>query len=135
MSELPVPAPTVSPEGADYWAATAEGRLALQRCTGCSHVIWYPRGFCPACEGRELEVITATGRGTIYSFTVIRRGAIGPYKGTEPYALAYVELEEGSRVMTNVVECDVDALQIGDAVTAVFHPTGEGTSLVRFRPS
>jgi uncharacterized OB-fold protein len=135
MSELPAPAPTVSPEAKAYWDATAEGRLLLQRCSDCEAVVWYPRGLCPACGGTRLEWFEASGRGTVYSFTVIRRGAAGPYAGTEPYVLAYVELEEGPRVLTNVVDCDPGSVSIGDAVSAVFHDTGEGSALVRFRPA
>jgi uncharacterized OB-fold protein len=132
---LPAPAPAVSPEAKPYWDAAAEGRLLLQRCADCEAVIWYPRGFCPACSGSRLDWFEASGRGTVYSFTVVRRGAMGLYAGTEPYVLAYVELDEGPRVMTNVVDCDPDAVSVGDAVSAVFHDTGEGSALVRFRPA
>ena len=134
MSRLPAPAPAVGPETEPFWRATAEGRLLLQRCTGCGAVIWYPRGFCPACSGTELEWFDASGRGRVYSYTVNRRG-LGPYADAGAYVLAYVELEEGPRVLTNIVDHDPETLAIGDAVEAVFHDTGEGVSLVRFRPA
>ena len=132
---LPAPAPAVSPEAKPYWDATAEGRLLLQRCSDCETVLWYPRGFCPSCSSVRLEWFEATGRGTVYSYTVIRRGAAPPYAGGEPYVLAYVELDEGPRVMTNIVDCDPESVSVGDAVQAVFHDTGEGSALVRFRPA
>lgn len=132
---LPAPAPAVSPEAKPFWDATAEGRLLLQRCSDCATVIWYPRGLCPACSSVRFEWFEATGRGTVYSHTVIHRGAAGPYQGAEPYVLAYVELEEGPRVMTNIVDCHPASVAVGDAVEAVFHDTGEGLALVRFRPA
>lgn len=136
MSEsgLPAPVPIVHPEAKPYWDGAAEGRLSLQRCGDCATVIWYPRGICPECGSKRLDWFDASGRGTIYSYTVVRRGATGPYSGATPYVVAYVELEEGPRVMTNIVHCDVDSVGVGDAVRAVFDPTGEGSALVRFRP-
>jgi uncharacterized OB-fold protein len=76
--------------------------------------------------------VQASGRGTVYSFTVSHRG-MGPWSDHAPYVVAYVELEEGPRVLTNVVGADLDALRIGDAVEAVFQPAGE-TKVLRFRP-
>jgi uncharacterized OB-fold protein len=131
---LPTPAPTVGPEARPYWDATAEGRLVLPRCEDCNVLIWYPRGFGPACSSTRIAWVEASGRGTVYSYTVVHRGAMGPYRGAEPYVLAYVELEEGPRVLTNLVDCDPQAIGVGDAVEVVFVETGEGPSLVRFAP-
>lgn len=132
---LPIPVPTVSPEAKPFWDATAEGRLVLQRCSDCGSVIWYPRAHCPSCSGARLELFEASGRGIVYSFTVIRRGGAGPYRDCMPYVLAYVELDEGPRLMTNLVDCHVDSIEIGAAVEAVYHRTGEGPALVRFHPA
>jgi uncharacterized protein len=132
-AELPAPAPQVSPETETFWAATADGRLVLPRCRACGQTFWYPRGLCPHCGATEIEWLDASGQGTIYSFTVIRRGE-GAYREATPYVLAYVELAEGPRVLTNVVECEPDAVQVGQAVEVVFHATGEGPALPRFRP-
>ncbi len=133
---LPAPAPVVHLEVKPFWDATAEGRLLLPRCEECRTVIWYPRPFCPACGSLRVAWSEASGRGTIYSFTVNRRGAgdLPEYKTAGTYVLAYVELAEGPRIMTNIVECDPDALEIGQAVEAVFHDTGQGSALPRFRP-
>jgi uncharacterized OB-fold protein len=128
---LPVPAPPVTPETKPFWDATAEGRLTLPRCRACRTVIWYPRAICPHCHAMDVEWIEASGRGTIYSFTVIRRGG---YAGGGDYVLAYVELAEGPRVMTNIVDCSTDSLACGQAVEVVFHDTGQGNALPRFRP-
>lgn len=134
MSELPAFPPAVSVETKPFWDATAEGRLLLPRCDACGTVIWYPRTICPDCHSSEVSWIEASGRGTIYSFTIQRRSG-GPFRDALPYVLAYVELEEGPRVLTNVIECDPSALQIDQRVEVVFCDTGEGAALPRFRPT
>lgn len=130
---LPAVPPNPGPEDAEFWRAAAEDRLVLPRCRSCGTFIWYPRGFCPDCHGEDVEWVPASGRGTIYSFTVTQRGA-GPWAEHAPYVIAYVELEEGPRVMTNVVGADPDSVRIGDTVTAVFEPAGT-TKVLRFTPA
>jgi len=136
-TSLPAPAPFVNPEVKVFWDATAEGRLVLPKCDDCGTFIWYPRPFCPECASLKISWVPATGRGTVYSFTVNRRGSadLPEYRQVGAYVLAYVELGEGPRVMTNIVDCDVDAVRIGQRVEAVFHDTGKGSSLIRFRPA
>lgn len=132
-SSLPAPAPPVTLETQPFWDATAEGRLVLPRCDACATVIWYPRAFCPACGSTEVSWIDAAGTGTVYSFTVVRKGQ-GAYREAAPYVVAYVELDEGPRVMTNIVGCDPDTVRIGMAVTVTFYATDKGTALPRFQP-
>ena len=134
---LPAPAPFVSPEIKTFWDATAEGRLLLPRCEQCQAVIWFPRPFCPACASTTISWFQASGRGSVYSFTVNRRGQadLPAYKETGTYVLAYVELDEGPRIMTNIVDCDPDTVAIGQRVEVVFHDTGQGSALLRFRPA
>jgi uncharacterized OB-fold protein len=137
MTTLPAPAPIVLPEDKQFWDATAEGRLLLPRCEECQTVIWFPRPFCPACSSLKISWFEASGRGSIYSFTVNRRGQadLSAYREAGTYVLAYVELEEGPRMMTNIVDCDPDTVKIGQKVQVVFHDTGAGTALPRFRPA
>ena len=120
-----------------FWDATAEGRLLLPKCQDCAGLIWFPRPFCPQCGSLNIDWVQASGKGTIYSFTVNRRGAgdLVEYKDPVPYVLAYVELEEGPRIMTNIVGCDPDSVRIGQAVEVVFHDTGQGSALYRFKPA
>jgi uncharacterized OB-fold protein len=134
---LPAPAPFVLPEVKTFWDATAEGKLLLPKCAECGTVIWFPRPFCPNCASTSVEWIQASGRGTVYSFTVNRRGVadMSAYRNAGEYVLAYVELEEGPRMMTNIVDCDPNSVRIGQKVELVFHDTGEGTALARFRPT
>ena len=133
MSTLPNPAPTVTQANAAFWAATAEGRFQLQRCNECDTVLWFPRRHCPSCWTENVSTFDASGKGVIYSFTVIRKGAMA-YKEAGPFVVAYVELAEGPRVMTNIVECDVETVAVGMPVEVVFHDTGQGNALYRFRP-
>ena len=131
ITPLPALAPEPGPDDAPFWEAAAEDRLVLPRCRSCGVFIWYPRSFCPECHTTDVEWVEASGRGTVYSFTVVQRGA-GPWTPHAPYVVAYVELDEGPRVMTNVVGTDPDAVHIGDRVTAVFEPA-DSTKVLRFQ--
>jgi uncharacterized OB-fold protein len=132
--ELPVPAPERGPETDPFWSATSEGRLLLAECVNCGDVIWYPRALCPSCGGRSINWVDASGRGRIYSFSVVHRGP-GAYRDAVPYVVAYVELEEGPRVLTNIVGCEPREVRIGQPVRVVFDDTGEGSALYRFEPA
>jgi len=130
---LPVPAPDTNPETEAFWKATGEGRLLLPVCDACSTVIWYPRTLCPACRSQSVSWTEASGEGTIYSFTIVHR-SMGPWREAAPYVIAYVELAEGPRVMTNIVGCEPEAVFVGQPVRVVFCDTGEGSALYRFEP-
>ena len=134
VQPLPAPAPPVNPETRPYWEATARGQLLVRRCQDCQALIWYPRAHCPECASQRTSWLPVSGRGRVYSYTVNYRGE-GLYQGCEPYVLAYVELDEGPRMMTNIVEADPKALWVGLPVEVVFHDTGEGSALPRFRPA
>jgi uncharacterized OB-fold protein len=135
-TNLPAPAPVVTAESKEFWEATAQGTLLLPKCERCGTVFWYPRPICGDCGSMDVRYIKSCGRGTIYTFTVNRRGTgdVAAYKNIGTFVLAYVELEEGPRMLTNIVECDPDAVRIGQAVEVVFHDTGAGNALPRFRP-
>ena len=130
---LPAPAPPVNPETKPFWDATSQARLLVKRCDDCQSLIWYPRAICPECSSLRTSWLQVSGWGRIYSYTVNHRGA-GPYQACGPYVLAYVELDEGPRMMTNIVETDDRGLAVGMPVEVVFHDTGEGSALPRFRP-
>ncbi|MFI0482993.1 Zn-ribbon domain-containing OB-fold protein [Actinomadura sp. 9N215] len=119
----PLPRADFTPADSDatFWTATAEGRLLLPRCESCATVIWYPRPFCPRCGGRDVTFFPASGEATVYSYTVVRK-ARGDYRDLTPYVVAYVELAEGPRILTNIVGCDPAEVQIGQPVTLLFDP-------------
>ena len=133
MSSLPTPAPMVTPITSAFWEATSRGEFLLQKCDECQTVVWFPRKHCPECWTTNLSTFTASGRGTVYSFTVIRKVA-NEYKAATPFVVAYVELAEGPRIMTNIVDCEPESVTVGMDVEMVFHDTGEGNALYRFRP-
>jgi len=111
-----------------YWSAAKEGVLRIKRCTACAKVHWYPRPVCPYCMG-ETEWVDSSGRGTVYSVSVTRRA------GPIAYAIAYVTLDEGVTMLTNIVDCDLDAVRIGDAVRVVFKAADAGMSVPMFTPA
>jgi uncharacterized OB-fold protein len=131
-SDLPAPEPHPNPEDAPFWEATKQDRLVLPRCKACGTVIWYPRAFCSECSSQDIEWFDASGRGTVYAVSAVHRG-MGPWRDAAPYALAYVELDEGPRILTNVIGIDADDVKVGQAVHAVFVPAGD-QKIVRFTP-
>ncbi|MDY7105325.1 MAG: Zn-ribbon domain-containing OB-fold protein [Actinomycetota bacterium] len=136
-SGLPVAKVHATPETQPYWDGLAEDRLVLPRCDSCGFVIWYPRPLCPSCHSSGVSWFEASGRGRIYSFTIVRKGQ-GRWRECSPYVLAYVELDEGPRVLTNVVTDDVDSLAVDDVVTlSVDHrdDADEPALTMRFTPT
>jgi uncharacterized protein len=132
-TRLPAPAPLVNAETRPFWDATGEHRLVLPRCDDCGFTIWYPRLLCPACHSRSVTWTECSGRGTVYSFTITRKGQ-GRWRDAAPYVLAYVELDEGPRLLTNIVDCDPETVHVDQAVEVAWADTGEGPALPRFRP-
>ncbi|GAA1016443.1 hypothetical protein Aple_019930 [Acrocarpospora pleiomorpha] len=126
---LPVPAATITPGLEPYWRALADGELRLPYSRKTGEVLWYPR------VGGDLEVEwrAATGRGVVYSATVVRRPA-GPYRDSGPYALAYVTLAEGPRLLTHVVGVPPAEVRIGMRVRAAIETGADGAVILRFRP-
>jgi hypothetical protein len=133
-SKLPAPAPIISADTAAFWAATKKGVLLLQRCDACQRTIWYPKAFCNACGSLETTSFEASGEGEIYSFTEVHRGETA-YRETPSFILAMVELDEGVRMLTNIVGAAPDALRIGQRVRVVFDDAGESAALPRFQPA
>ena len=123
-----IPAPQPSPDTKPFWEAAAKGTLLLKKCRACSEVHYYPRPHCPMCGSDATEWQPAAGGGTIYSFSVMRRAEV-------PYAIAYVTLDEGITMMTNLVDCDFDRLRIGQRVRLVFTPTDGGAPVPTFTPA
>lgn len=126
--DRPLPTPPVYPDNDDFWAAANQDLLLVPRCRDCGRTHWYPRPFCPHCRSDELEWTKASGMGTIYSVSTNRRVKI-------PYAIAYVTLDEGTTMLTNIVDADLDQVRIGDRVQVVFKPTEDGQKVPMFRPA
>ena len=116
------------PETRPFWEAAAEGRLLIKACRACNRAHWYPKVVCPFCHSADVEWRTASGRGTVYTYSVMRRVEV-------PYVLAYVTLEEGPTLMTNIIDCDVDAVRIGQAVQVRFRQAPQGRTVPVFAPA
>lgn len=123
-----IPAPAVYPETQAFWDAAAHGRLLVKRCLACGEHHHYPRSICPFCSSGRTEWREASGEGTIYSYSVMRRAEI-------PYVIAYVTLAEGVTMMTNIVDCDPDAVRIGQRVKICFQPSEDGPPVPMFAPA
>jgi hypothetical protein len=123
-----LPAPATSQETQAYWDAAAKGKLLVRKCAACGQAHHYPRTICPFCFSDKTEWIEASGKGTIYSYSVMRRAEV-------PYVIAYVTLDEGTTMMTNIVDCDFDSVRIGQKVKVVFKPSEGGPPLPMFTPA
>jgi len=120
------PAPPVVPDSQAFYAAAQEGRFMLPRCTACGRAHWYPRTQCPFCDG-AVTWEQASGNGVIYSFSVMRRA--------KPMTtIAYVTLAEGPTMLTSLIDCDLDALRIGQSVNLKWAATQDGPPVPCFTP-
>ncbi|MFI6940457.1 Zn-ribbon domain-containing OB-fold protein [Streptomyces sp. NPDC050418] len=127
--DLPEPDAFTEP----YWSAAAEGRLLLRHCRACGRTHHYPREFCPHCWSENVEWAPASGRATLYTWSVIHRNDLPPFGTRTPYTAAVVDLAEGPRMMTEVVECAQDALTVGMELEVTFREA-EGFRVAVFRP-
>lgn len=127
MTSQTYAAPVTSAESKPFWDAAREGRFLLKHCDGCGRDHWYPRALCPFCWSDRTRWKEGRGQGEIYSLTVMRKAKV-------PYALAYVKLDEGPAMLTNVVADDLDALAIGQRVRVVFGAAADGARVPVFAP-
>ena len=127
--ERKLPDPVLNVGDERYFEAAAQGKLLLKKCNDCKEVHHFPRGICPFCFSTNLEWAEAKGTGTVYSYSITRRA------GPIPYCIAYVTLDEGVTMMTNIVDCDLDTVKIGQKVKVTFRQTGNGTSMPMFVPA
>lgn len=118
--------PGINMETERYWEGAKNGQLLMKKCNSCGETHFYPRAICPVCFSSDTEWYEASGKGKIYSYSIMRRSEI-------PYVMAYVTLDEGVTMMTNIVESDFDDVKIGKAVEVTFRKTEGNQSLPVFR--
>lgn len=128
MTERLLPKPAVTSDVKPFWDAAERGELLVKTCKSCGKLHYYPRAHCPYCMSGETEWAQVSGRGTIYSYSVMRRAP-------QPFAIAYVALEEGITVLSNIVDCDLDKLAIGQKVALTFAKTDGGPQVPVFKPA
>jgi uncharacterized OB-fold protein len=123
-----IQSPQPTPETKAFWNAAADGKLMIGKCNACGKLHYYPRAICPFCFSDRAALQQASGDGTIYTYSVMRRAPV-------PYAIAYVTLREGPTMMTNIVDCDLDGISIGQQVRLVFKPSDGGPPVPMFTPA
>ncbi len=123
-----------STEARPYWEATRSRRLVLPWCTSCERPFWYPRAACPGCLGSDIEWREASGNGTVYAVSVQHNAALPQFKELVPYVVALVELEEGVRFMSNIVNTDPTGVAVGQPVRLSWDPIEDGRAIAVFEP-
>ena len=133
MADADVVRPQPTPLSEPFWAAAREGRLVLQRCGACGAYRWTPQLLCIRCWAEDYAWTEVSGRGRIYSATVVHRPPTPAF--TAPYVVVVVELEEGPLMLTRMVECDPHEVEIGQAAEVAFTRLDDEISLYTFRPA
>ncbi len=134
MADYKGPLPKATPETQPFWDGLKEGKLMIQRCRGCGPY-FYPRPFCPSCFSWDVEWFQASGKGRLYSFVINHRPP--PYMGEEPFVIAVVELDEGPRMMTNLIDVEPDPAKVrcDMPVQIAFVKVTDEVTLPKFRPA
>jgi len=127
-----IPQPTIDSDSREYWEGLAHGELRIQHCDTCKQYVFYPRSLCPHCYSDQLSWVVATGRGTIYSYTVVYQ-AFGSFKEEVPFVVAIVELVEGVRLMTRIIGAPHERVKIGVPVHVSFTSVSEDMTLPYFQ--
>jgi uncharacterized OB-fold protein len=119
------PAPAISEKNREYFEGTRVGELRIRCCRKCSTRFRFAHEWCPNCWSPELTWVKATGNARVSHYSVVHQAPTAAFAAGGPYVLALVELEEGVRMMTNIVDCDVETVHVGMAVTLTFEDRGE----------
>ena len=128
------PLPHADEESKGFWEACRRHELRLQKCRACGALRYYPRALCPSCLSADTEWVLSSGQGTVYTYTVTYQNQSAGFRDELPYVLAYVELDEGVRLLTNIVGCAPDNVATGMRVSVVFDDVTPDVSLPKFTP-
>jgi uncharacterized OB-fold protein len=128
----PLPQPVPNADSLPYWNAARERRLMLRHCNQCGRTHFMPRHLCPHCWSDDLEWTESKGLGTVQSFSVVRRAPTEAFGQQTPYVVALIDLDEGTRMFTNIVGNNALEVRIGDRVTVTFEERGDGAMLPQF---
>ena len=134
MADYTGPIPVPSPESKPFWDAAKRGSLELPRCGACHALHYYPRGVCPHCLSSDLRWERVSGKGTLHTFTIVHRGQKG-FPVPAPYVLAVVELTEGPRMMTTLIDVALPTVKVGMPVEVCFRDVSDAIALPLFRPA
>ena len=128
------PLPEICPETEEFWRATKRHELFLQRCNACGEVIHFPRVMCYRCLSEDLGWMKSSGLGTLYSFTIIRQPAYASFEPDVPYVYAIVDLDDGARMISNVVHIDPESVRIGMRLCVTFEAATADITIPKFEP-
>ena len=117
-----------------FWEGCGKQELLLQKCSNCGHLQFYPRIFCINCMSQGMEWVRSSGKGIVHTFTVVHQNVAPGFSKEVPYVYAIVELKEGVRLTTNIVDCAPAEVYIGMPVGVVFESISPEISLPKFRP-
>ncbi len=134
MKEYKKPLPEIQPWSRAFWEGTRKHKLLVQECNDCGVKIFYPRKHCPQCWSSNLGWSEASGKGRVFSHTTTMTGVEDKFADDLPYVLAIVDLEEGVRMMTNIVDCDPAEVGIGMDVEVVFEEVTPEITLPKWKP-
>ena len=127
-----LPRPIANADSQPYWDAARERRLVIRKCKSCGTLHFMPRHLCPACWSDQLEWVESKGNGTVHSFSIIRRASDPAFAPKVPYVTALIELDEGPRMMANILGEDALSVRIDDRVKLTFEDRGDGALLPQF---
>ena len=127
--------PTPDNDSRHFWDAAREERFLIKRCADCGRAHYYPRPFCPHCWSYDVSWEQASGRATLYTYSIVRRNDLPPFNERVPYVAAVVDLDEGPRMMTNVEGCAEDDLEIGMPLVVDFRVETDDVTIPVFRPA
>jgi uncharacterized OB-fold protein len=127
--------PTIEDESRPFWDAAHEGRFLIARCRSCGKAHHYPRPFCPFCWSEDVVWEDSCGVATLYTYSVVYANDLPPFSDRLPYVAAVVDLDEGPRVMTNIVDCDPSELRIGMKLKVAYRELTPEITAPVFRPA
>ena len=130
---LPRPDPVTQP----FWDSVKAHAMSIQRCSTCRRYVFYPRMHCPSCFGRDLAWMPVSGRGVVHAFTIVHYHSTPAFRADAPYVVALIELDEGVRMMSNLVDVTPDPqhVHVGLPVAVVYDDVTPELTLPKFRPA
>ncbi len=135
MPEYPKPLPVPDADTRPFWEGTKKHELRIQRCQSCRSFFFYPRSVCPKCHSQQLEWVRVSGKAQLYSYAIVHRATNAGFAPDVPYTYVIVQLEEGPRMISNVVQCPLNGLRIGMPLEVTFEDVTVDVTLPKFKPA
>jgi uncharacterized OB-fold protein len=129
------PLPRIDEESRPWWEALQRHELYIQKCRACGELRYYPRALCTECLSPNVEWLKCSGRAKVYTFTTTYQNQTPGFRESLPYIMAYVELEEGVKMLTNLVDCTPEQVRIDMPVEVVYEDVTPEVTLAKFRPA